>query len=342
MKIHILFIIALVVAFFPSSSLKAQGIRGGEMMAITGLNLLAEIDVKIYREGSGVPFILFDWGDGTIDTLTGFTALTYNPNVIVDKYFGTHQYDTLDVYVLSVKDSFLIPGISNISNSSSQVFHLRDTFGIDNEEDFFNNIGPRIRMPNFVRSQVNIEVAPNGAIIHDPTVSNTGNYFSYIIEALVPFPAEGYTFPEATDSLVCCITWDRPLAPGKYAFGIRAYSYRRTDDSFFGTTTRLMTIDVDSSMIVSGLEIWEKESFSIFPNPASEVVYLQFDDLPGLQADVYVYDLMGRVAYTNTLQKASPARRLEIPIAGWPPGMYVVEVRSGRQVNVRKFVAETR
>ena len=29
-------------------------------------------------------------------------------------------------------------------------------------------------MPNFVRSQVNIEVAPNGAIIHDPTVSNTG------------------------------------------------------------------------------------------------------------------------------------------------------------------------
>ena len=40
-------------------------------MAITGLNLLAEIDVKIYREGPGVPFILFDWGDGTIDTLTG-------------------------------------------------------------------------------------------------------------------------------------------------------------------------------------------------------------------------------------------------------------------------------
>lgn len=51
-------------------------------------------------------------------------------------------------------------------------------------------------MPNFVRSQVNIEVAPNGAIIHDPTVSNTGNYFSYIIEALVPFPAEGYSFPQ--------------------------------------------------------------------------------------------------------------------------------------------------
>ena len=71
MKIHILFIIALVVAFFPSSSLKAQGIRGGEMMAITGLNLLAEIDVRICREGPGVPFILFDWGDGTIDTLTG-------------------------------------------------------------------------------------------------------------------------------------------------------------------------------------------------------------------------------------------------------------------------------
>lgn len=342
MKINILFAIALVNLFPPNSYLKAQGIRGGEMMAETGNNLLAMVDVKIYREGPRVPFILFDWGDGTTDTLTGSTALTADPDVIVDFYFGTHQYDTFNVYILSVQDSFLIPDIANIPNSGSQAFYLRDTFGIDNEEDFFNNIGPTIRMPNFIRSQVNIEVAPNGAIIHDPIVSNGGNYFSYIVEALVPFPAEGYAFPEATDSLVCCITWDQPLAPGKYAFGIRAYSYRRSDDSFFGTTTRLMTIEVDSSMITSGLEIWEEPPFDIFPNPAAEAVYLQFDAPPAPRAEVHIYDMFGRKAYSGTLDGAGLGRRLAIPVAGWPPGMYVAEVRSRGRVGMRKFVVGAR
>ncbi|MCB9266483.1 MAG: T9SS type A sorting domain-containing protein [Lewinellaceae bacterium] len=193
-------------------------------------------------------------------------------------------------------------------------------------------------MPNFVRSQVNIEVAPDGAIIHDPTVSNAGNYFSFIVEALVPFPAEGYTFPEATDSLTCCITWDRPVAPGKYAFGIRAYSYRRSDGSFFGTTTRLMTIDVDSSMIISGLELWQEELFDVFPNPASEVLYVQFQTFPGPQASVHIYDVMGRKVYSGKWKEAMPGGRLEVPVAGWAPGVYVVEVRLGGRVSVRKFV----
>jgi len=285
-----------------------------------------------------VPSIIFDWGDGTKDTLYGITASTPNPEVIANKYFGTHQYDTLGIYVLSVQDSFLIPGIANVPNSESQIFYLRDTFGINNEEDFLINVNGLVKLPTFERSQVDVELAPNGAIIHDPIVSNAGNYFSYVTKALVPFPAEGYAFPEATDSLVCCIFWDRPVEAGKYAFGIRAYSYRWSDDSLFGTTTRLMVIDVDSSMIVSGLEIWGEEPFNIFPNPASQVVYLQFGAWPGPPAEVRIYDRLGRVAYVQTVKEAGRPRRLEVPVAGWPPGVYVAEVRTAGQVSVKKFI----
>lgn len=89
------------------------------------------------------------------------------------------------------------------------------------------------------------------------------------------------------------------------------------------------------------------ESISIFPNPVSEVVYLQFDAPPGSSTtdphgpvEVCIYAIMGRQAYSKTIREASLAQRLEVPVAGWPPGVYMVEVRSAGQISVQKFVVQ--
>jgi len=81
--------------------------------------------------------------------------------------------------------------------------------------------------------------------------------------------------------------------------------------------------------------------FSLSPNPASEVVYLQFGTMPGPPAEVRIYDRLGRVVFAQSIKEAGQYRRLEVPVAGWPPGVYVAEVRSAGQLSVEKFVVGT-
>jgi len=89
---------------------------------------------------------------------------------------------------------------------------------------------------------------------------------------------------------------------------------------------------------INGAEALEKAPVSLFPNPASQVVYLQFGTMPGPPAEVRIYDRLGRVAYAQSIKEAGLPRRLEVPVAGWPPGVYVVEVCSAGQVSVKKFI----
>ncbi len=139
------------------------------------------------------------------------------------------------------------------------------------------------------------------------------------------------------------MVWDRPVEPGIYAVCIKVREFRRgydnpEDSVFMSTTHRAMMIDIDESMLVSTAAPFLKGLFSLFPNPASAVVFLQFGAMPGPTAEVRMYDIMGRAVYTQSVKEAGQYRRLEVPVAGWPPGVYVAEVRSAGQVSVEKFV----
>ena len=80
-----------------------------------------------------------------------------------------------------------------------------------------------------------------------------------------------------------------------------------------------------------------KADFTLYPNPALEEVFLEFDAPLTGDADVWVYDLAGRPLLRRTLEAG--AARAGIPIGELVSGLYLVEVKSGEQVfEVKRFV----
>jgi hypothetical protein len=320
----------------------AQGIRGGEIRghgSVSSPNAYASVHVQIYREGPAAPHILFEWGDGAVDTLplSGVHPISQT-GVSINQYYGFHYYDTLGVYALAVTDGFLIPGIANIPDSETKMLELRDTISLDNPADFI--VEGTASLPVFINRQTAIEVLPNGAIRHNPAASNHANrFFSYLLTELAPWPASGYAYPAASDSIGCCIIWDRPLAPGRYAFAIKARSLRFADHSLFATATRFMVIDVDSAMLVSAPDIWPAlPPLSLYPNPASETLYLSFGEPLASPAELRVFSLAGQEAYRAALPGGLAGQAWEIPVAGWPAGVYVVRVIAGGRSWVERVI----
>lgn len=329
------FFLFLIICLLTNFSSQAQAIRGGEIWTQVTLVVYAQTRVHIYRQDTGgASSILFNWGDGTIETLQGYTALTPVPGIVVDIYIGSHAYDGPGTYALSTVDSFLIEDIVNIPNSGSQPLVLHDTLVLP--ETPFNHWS----VPLFANTPTKVDVDDDGVFHHSTSlVLIAGSFYDSTTLSLIPFPAEGYTFPDATNALSCCpFIWDRPIAPGRYAFSIKARSWY--EGEIAATSTRNMIIDVDSSMIISTLPwSWIDEGIiSLYPNPASDQVQLQ---LGGFHAPVQVriFDALGRMMYERHAI-ASQLETLQIPVSDWPQGIYQVQIQSGGKTLTRQVAVQ--
>jgi hypothetical protein len=318
--------------FLVTSNLNSQGIRGGEIWVRAEWSTFALGYVKIYREGTvGKPSILFNWGDGTIDTLQGVTATTLIPGVIVDRYLAFHNYDTTGTYILEVRDSFLVENIVNIPNSEEKELHLRDTFVLPGLPDFFNNL------PIFADSQTRISVdSATGAILHNP-ILDLRDITDSTSMALVSFPVEGYIYPEATDSLVCCFYWNRPTAPGKYALAIRAYDWRFGE--LVGTATRAMVVEVDASMLVPAFEPLNESSIRLFPIPAFDRLFVKFESI-GYPVSIRIYNCFGQEMFQRDVTSSFVNSSFSISVISWPAGLYLLELQVSGQRIIKKFVVQ--
>ncbi|MCB0567856.1 MAG: T9SS type A sorting domain-containing protein [Phaeodactylibacter sp.] len=80
-----------------------------------------------------------------------------------------------------------------------------------------------------------------------------------------------------------------------------------------------------------------KTDFTLYPNPALEEVFLEFDAPFAGDAEVWVYDLAGRPLLRHALEAGTA--RVGIPIGEMVSGLYLVEVKCGEQVfEVKRFV----
>ena len=82
-----------------------------------------------------------------------------------------------------------------------------------------------------------------------------------------------------------------------------------------------------------------REAIRLYPNPASNYLYLSLDEsLSGNTVRVEVYDTWGRLFQKAQLGFAGPAEPVRIHIADLPDGMYLVKVANGGQFFVGEFV----
>lgn len=78
-------------------------------------------------------------------------------------------------------------------------------------------------------------------------------------------------------------------------------------------------------------------SLHIFPNPASGLIRLQWDDLPASDLQLELVDLNGRTLVSKSVTEGKP----EVDISALEPGLYIYKVRSeGDVIKTGKVVVE--
>ena len=98
---------------------QAQQIRGAEIEKSWN-DLVLQIRVDVYRQGATKDSILFDWGDGHLESLGTSNSAPLSSTIIFDTYLGIHTYDSPGIYAIGFRDSFLIPNIKNIEEAGMQ------------------------------------------------------------------------------------------------------------------------------------------------------------------------------------------------------------------------------
>jgi hypothetical protein len=134
--------------------------------------------------------------------------------------------------------------------------------------------------------------------------------------------------------------------PGGTTSEPKRYRFRDTDLPYAADTLayRLRQVDTDGTAhttkktVVALSAPGEVELKPPFPNPARQRATLRFA-LPGPTAvQVDVYDLLGRRVATIAEERREAGRHEEtLPVAAFPPGIYLVRMQAGKKVRTRKI-----
>ncbi|MCB0583048.1 MAG: T9SS type A sorting domain-containing protein [Phaeodactylibacter sp.] len=79
-------------------------------------------------------------------------------------------------------------------------------------------------------------------------------------------------------------------------------------------------------------------SISIFPNPATHTLHLQFSSFQAQQATLTVHSAAGRLQYREQLKLSPQLQQHQVDVSAWPPGVYFLFLRAGERQAVRRFV----
>lgn len=106
------------------------------------------------------------------------------------------------------------------------------------------------------------------------------------------------------------------------------------DDSTQGAfTTDLWEYTPDTTNGITNLN--KEFSFSVFPNPASDIIHVSFSIL-GQNATIIISNLIDEELYRKDFSGSAT----NIPIAELPAGIYLLQIKTAEGVGVRKFVVE--
>ena len=96
-----------------------------------------------------------------------------------------------------------------------------------------------------------------------------------------------------------------------------------------------ITYHLDAGVGETELPMLDQLAFEVFPNPANDILYCQFEDT--FEGEVMIYDLTGRILSRQPI--AIGQQQLRIDVSAYPAGMYqVVAKGNGKLVSTKKIV----
>jgi hypothetical protein len=107
------------------------------------------------------------------------------------------------------------------------------------------------------------------------------------------------------------------------------------------STQEVYQVAMELAKIISGIddEITGNKSgskFIVFPNPASERVFVRFDETVDGEVKIELYNDLGGLVHTGQISKGDG--EIEIQVGDFPDGLYIIRAISGYQVlGIRKL-----
>jgi len=262
------------------------------------------------------PTLLLNWGDGTIDTLPriiNHTCALYGTGILRSMSGGFHTYSNYGSYVISCLDSFLVPDITNISNSGNEKLRL-EAYLVINPTYGYNS------SPVFTYCQeVSINCCP--LWIYNPiAVDSDGDSLSY---ELVPWYTSNYSFIPALS--VNSVTGDLIMSPtsvGKFAIGYQVKEWRNIANQIYhiGTTTRQMLVNFVSLTSVNDIEMSDT-NVQIYPNPASDNLTIEIFS-SSEKKELTIYNTLGE----KILSESFSGQNHSVNVSAFANGIYFYEV----------------
>jgi hypothetical protein len=117
--------------------------------------------------------------------------------------------------------------------------------------------------------------------------------------------------------------------------------YQQAANASISSTTRDVAISSFSMIphITSGIkeEIMNYGSLTIYPNPSTDVLNVQ-STVKGRKVSIMVYDLVGKLIYSEFIPEGSQDIHRTIDISSWDNGVYIIQVISTEGSLSKRFI----
>ncbi|HBF88102.1 MAG TPA: hypothetical protein DDX39_05620 [Bacteroidales bacterium] len=77
--------------------------------------------------------------------------------------------------------------------------------------------------------------------------------------------------------------------------------------------------------------------FSVFPNPAKEIVNIQFDFANNKKVDFQIFDYLGNIIYTGQIEKEGTSNIKTLRIETLRQGIYFIQLKLDEKVITKQF-----
>lgn len=283
------------------------------------------------------------WDNSTVQTLQWYGNLpVYGEVPIVLDSWPVSDAGMLKTQISSVNnggdDDFSNNvKINNFSvapefNSQQVILKIRtDNYAVETYWELRDDLG------NVLDHGGNENVGPNGGNVIFDLMAGVGTYpNNALIKDTLDLPAEGcYSlhFVDAYGDGMCCnfgngyyklYNIDNPVIPVMTGDEFGAY-----DNRGFGAQSPSVAVQ----------DVREGFDVDLYPNPALDRLFIDWDIQESLPVQGSIYNALGQCVHLFTSEKTLPGPHQSIlSLEGWAEGMYWVHLRMGEESVVRTFL----
>lgn len=236
-----------------------------------------------------------------------------------------------------------------------------DEGGVTNGGDWYVVTGSKLDCLNYYHQcrDVTIEIAAQ----KQTSTSTLPNYWNYLYRSLLHYtyesslgvtgqitdsvtqaPLEAMVFITSHDNNQSCVysylpsgNYFRPIKSGSYSITYSSPGYR--SKTFSVNVQDGERIDQDVELVPTNYSVREmdlEQQISIYPNPTSRVLKINFGELKEISSKITIISMRGEILRELIFSEA----QAEINIEDLASGVYFVRMEVGEEVIVKKVVVE--